>query len=641
MSSDALRIALVGNPNCGKSALFNLLTGSRQKVANYPGVTVEKREGEFTDAKLRRCAVLDLPGTYSLQVTSADERVTRDVVIGGFGSELPPDLLVAVLDATNLRLGLRLVLELKAIGRPMIVALNLIDLARQRGLEIDVLKLQLGLGLPVVETVAVRKRGAQALVDAIAAFTPQVLAQDGSVKPVNAAQASSVQASPARRIAVPEADAQSIQALYTQVEALLDVAVRKECVLPAWQDRLDALVMHPVLGLSLLALVLFFMFQAVFAWAAPLMEGLTAGVMLLSDLVTGSMQEGPLKSLLRDGLFAGVGSVVVFLPQILILFAFILALEDSGYLPRAAFLLDRLMLSVGLSGRSFIPLLSSFACAVPGIMATRTITNPRERLVTIMIAPLMTCSARLPVYTLIIGAMIPRQSVFGFFNLQGVTLFVLYVLGIVSSIAVAAIAQRAVKVRTAFPLLLELPSYRLPHPRNLLLGLWERARIFLRRVGTTILVLMILLWFLASYPGAPIGATEPAVYYSFAGLIGRGLEVLFAPIGFSWQICIALVPGMAAREVAVSALGTVYALSGTENQVASALSPIIASQWSLATSLAFLAWFVYAPQCLSTLAVTQRETNSWKMTALMTGYLFAMAYAAAFLTYRITLLFTQ
>jgi len=635
VSTDALRIALVGNPNCGKSALFNLLTGSRQKVANYPGVTVEKREGEFTDAKQRRCAVLDLPGTYSLQVASADERVTRDVVIGGFGGELPPDLLVAVLDATNLRLGLRLVLELKAVGRPMIVALNLIDLARQRGLEIDVAKLQLGLGLPVVETVAVRKRGAQALVDAIAAFTPDASAHEDSEKRVDAAKISAL-----RRIAVPEADAKSIQALYTQVEALLNASVHKNCVLPAWQDRLDAVVMHPVLGLTLLALVLFFMFQAVFAWAAPLMEGLTAGVMMLSDLVVGSMQEGPLKSLLRDGLFAGVGSVVVFLPQILILFAFILALEDSGYLPRAAFLLDRLMLSVGLSGRSFIPLLSSFACAVPGIMATRTITNPRERLVTIMIAPLMTCSARLPVYTLIIGAMIPRQSVFGLFNLQGITLFALYVAGIVSSIVVAAIAQRAVKVRTAFPLLLELPSYRWPHPRNLLIGLWERARIFLRRVGTTILVLMILLWFLASYPGAPAGATEPAVYYSFAGLIGRGLEVLFAPIGFGWQICIALVPGMAAREVAVGALGTVYALSGTDDQVANALAPIIASQWSFATSLAFLAWFVYAPQCLSTLAVTQRETNSWKMTALMTGYLFAMAYAAAFLTYRITLFFT-
>ncbi len=633
MSTDTLRVALVGNPNCGKSALFNLLTGSRQKVANYPGVTVEKREGEYTDVNSRRCALLDLPGTYSLQVASADERVTRDVVVGGFGGELPPDLLVAVLDATNLRLGLRLALELKAIGRPMIVALNLIDLARQRGLEIDIEKLQQALGLPVVETVAVRKHGAQTLVDAIAAFTPAA-SLDADAR-IDAAKVNSL-----RRIAVPEADAESIQMLYTQVEELMTVAVRKECVLPAWQDKLDSVVMHPVLGLALLALVLFFMFQAVFAWAEPLMEGLTAGVTMLSNLVVGSMDEGPLKSLLRDGLFSGVGSVVVFLPQILILFAFILALEDSGYLPRAAFLLDRLMLSVGLSGRSFIPLLSSFACAVPGIMATRTITNPRERIVTIMIAPLMTCSARLPVYTLIIGAMIPRQSVMGYFNLQGITLFALYIAGIVSSIVVAAIAQRAVKARTAFPLLLELPSYRWPHPRNLMIGLWERARIFLRRVGTTILVLMILLWFLATYPGAPAGATESPVYYSFAGLIGRGLEVIFAPIGFSWQICIALVPGMAAREVAVSALGTVYALSGTDDQVANALSPIIASQWSMATSLAFLAWFVYAPQCLSTLAVTQRETNSWKMTALMTSYLFAMAYAAAFLTYRITLFFT-
>ncbi len=640
MSEEVLRIALIGNPNCGKSALFNLLTGSRQKVANYPGVTVEKREGEFVlhgqitpnkqnhraDAA-RRVSVLDLPGTYSLQVTSADERVTRDIVLGGFGAELPPDVLVAVLDATNLRLGLRLVLELKAIGRPMIVALNLIDLARQRGLEIDLEKLQNALGLPVVETVAVRKHGAKALIEAIAAFTPDPALPSVTLKTLADA--------PSNR------DQSHVEALYAQVEALLDIAVSKPCVLPAWQDRLDAVVMHPVLGLALLAAVLFLMFQAVFAWAAPLMDGLSAAIMFLRDVVGVNMLDGPLKSLITDGLFAGVGSVLVFLPQILILFAFILALEDSGYLPRAAFLLDRMMLSVGLSGRAFIPLLSSFACAVPGIMATRTITNPRERLVTIMIAPLMTCSARLPVYTLVIGALIPRQSVLGIFNLQGVTLFALYVAGIVSSVLVAALVQRAARVRTAFPLLLELPSYRWPNLRNLMIGLLERARIFLRRVGTTILALMILLWFLSSVPGAPVGATEPAVYYSYAGQIGRALAVVFAPIGFNWQICIALVPGMAAREVAVSALGTVYALSGTDDQVANALSPIIASQWSLATALAFLAWYVYAPQCLSTLAVTKRETNSWKMTALMTGYLFAMAYAAAFVTYRVTLFFSQ
>jgi ferrous iron transport protein B len=637
MNSAALRIALIGNPNCGKSALFNLLTGSRQKVANYPGVTVEKREGEFVlpgqlspqkqvAEAARRVSVLDLPGTYSLQVTSVDERVTRDIVLGGFGAELPPDLLIAVLDATNLHLGLRLVLELKAIGRPMIVALNLIDLARQRGLEIDIEKLQRALAVPVVETVAVRKHGAQALIDAIAAYRP-----DGAPQ--------------GKLTAIPDApgdrDQARVEALYAQVESLLDIAVSKPCVLPAWQDRLDAVVMHPLLGLALLATVLFLMFQAVFAWAAPLMDGLSAVITWLRDGVALTMDDGPLKSLITDGIFAGVGSVLVFLPQILILFAFILALEDSGYLPRAAFLLDRLMLSVGLSGRAFIPLLSSFACAVPGIMATRTITNPRERLVTIMIAPLMTCSARLPVYTLVIGALIPRRAVLGIFNLQGITLFALYVAGIVSSVLVAAFVQRAARVRITFPLLLELPSYRWPNLRNLIIGLYERARIFLRRVGTTILALMILLWFLSTVPGAPVGATEPAVYYSYAGQIGRALAVVFAPIGFNWQICIALVPGMAAREVAVSALGTVYALSGSDDQLANALSPIIASQWSLATALAFLAWYVYAPQCLATLAVTKRETNSWKMTALMTVYLFAMAYAAAFITYRVTLFFTH
>jgi ferrous iron transport protein B len=344
-----------------------------------------------------------------------------------------------------------------------------------------------------------------------------------------------------------------------------------------------------------------------------------------------------LQSLLVEGILGGTGSVLVFLPQILILFLFILALEESGYLPRAAFLLDRLMGRVGLSGRAFIPLLSSFACAVPGIMATRTIQNPRERLVTIMIAPLMTCSARLPVYALIIAAFIPAGTVGGVFNLQGVVLFALYVAGVASAMAVGYVAKRLGARDRIQPLLMELPDYHWPNLRSLAIGLWERARIFLARVGGIILSLMILLWFLSSFPSPPADATLPPIAYSYAGSIGRALEVVFAPIGFNWQISIALVPGLAAREVAVGALGTVYALSQTGDDISATLAPIIAGSWSLPTALSLLAWYVFAPQCISTLGVVKRETNSWFYPVAMAGYLFALAYAASFVTYRAAL----
>jgi ferrous iron transport protein B len=320
------------------------------------------------------------------------------------------------------------------------------------------------------------------------------------------------------------------------------------------------------------------------------------------------------------------------------LFVFILALEDSGYLPRAAFLLDRIMGKVGLSGRAFIPLLSSFACAIPGIMAARTIPSPRDRLATIMIAPLMTCSARLPVYALLISAFIPRSSV-GIFNLQGLVLFALYGAGVLAAMGVALVLKYTMMRGQYRPLLLELPEYKWPNLRNLVLGLWERTRIFLGRVGTIILTLMIVLWFLASFPAPPPGASEPAIHYSLAGMLGRALEYVFAPIGFNWQISMALVPGLAAREVAVSALGTVYAMSASRTDVAGALMPVIASSWSVATGLSLLAWYVFAPQCLSTLAVVKRETNSWRYPLIMAGYLFALAYAGAFVTYRVALFF--
>ncbi|MDB6043036.1 MAG: ferrous iron transport protein [Gammaproteobacteria bacterium] len=609
-------LSLIGVPNCGKTALFNRLTGSRQKVANYPGVTVERKEGRFIGPRSGRVyRVIDLPGAYSLEPTSLDEAIARDVVLGRHASEPPPDLLVCVVDATNLRLNLRLVLELKRIGRPMIVALNMSDVAKQRGYRVDRVALERALGMTVVETVAVRTGGEHELVQAIDQYGfAQRLGKVAAPAPATAAE---------------------IEATQREVRRILDDIGYRVPARLAWLSRLDAVVLNPIAGPTLLAVVLFLMFQAVFSWARLPMDFITAQIAALSAAIGNVLPAGPLRGLVLDGIVAGTGSVLVFLPQILILFLFILALEDSGYLPRAAFMLDRLMGKVGLSGRAFIPLLSSFACAIPGVMAARTIPSSRDRLATIMIAPLMTCSARLPVYALLIGAFIPQRTV-GLFNLRGLVLFALYAAGVLSAMAVAFVLKRTMMRGEDRPLLLELPEYRLPNLRNLLLGLWERLRIFLGRVGTIILTLMVVLWFLASFPAPPAGATGPAIQYSLAGMLGRALEVIFAPIGFNWQISIALVPGLAAREVAVSALGTVYAMSDSSD-IAGALSPVIAHSWSLATALSLLAWYVFAPQCLSTLAVVRRETNSWRYPLIMAGYLFALAYVAAFITYRVAL----
>ncbi len=620
MSADAatagFSLSLVGVPNCGKTALFNRLTGSRQKVANYPGVTVERKEGRFIGPTSGRSyRLLDLPGAYSLQPTTLDEAITRDIVLGRHASEQPPDLIVCVVDATNLRLNLRLVLELKRLGRPMVVALNMSDLARARGFRLDDAALSRAIGLPVVETVAIRPGGERELV-ALLDRTPQ----PHSIG----------------RIDFTGGSAAEIQATQSEVRRILhDIGYRVPARLRLLQ-RLDALVLHPISGPLLLAVVLFLMFQAVFSWAKWPMDAVQNGMANLGMSVATHMIDGPLRHLLVDGVIAGAGSVLVFLPQIMILFAFILALEDSGYLPRAAYLLDRLMGKVGLSGRAFIPLLSSFACAIPGIMATRTIPAARDRLTTIMIAPLMTCSARLPVYTLLIGAFIPRRMI-GPFNLQGLTLFVLYLAGVVGAMAVAFAIKRTFMRGDYHPLMLELPEYKWPNARNLVLGLWERARIFLGRVGTVLLTLMVVLWFLASFPVPPAGATDPAISYSFAGRIGHALMYVFAPIGFNWQICVALVPGLAAREVAVGALGTVYAMSAAGQNVAGALQPILARGWTVATGLSLLAWYIFAPQCLSTLAVVRRETNSWRYPALMAAYQFALAYLTSFVTYRVAL----
>ncbi len=603
MNATALRIALVGNPNCGKTALFNRLTGSRQKVANYAGVTVERKEGRFVAPSGRLFQVLDLPGAYSLAATSPDEAVTRDVVMGTFAGEARPDLLVCVVDATNLRLHLRFVLELQRLGLPMVLALNLSDAAARRGIRIDRAALERALGIPIVETVAVRRNGTSELVAALDQGLPQLPR-------------------------APAADAD----LHKEVSRLINDSVTVPRRTAAIDDALDRVFLHPVLGLALLAVVMFLIFQAVFTWAAPVTEGIDAGFAALGGWLGTHMPAGVLQSLLVDGLIAGVGGVLVFLPQILILFLFILLLEESGYLPRAAFLLDRMMVGAGLTGRSFIPLLSSFACAIPGIMAARTIQDPRDRLATILISPLMTCSARLPVYALLIAAFIPSRDI-GFFNLQGLVLFALYVAGIVSALVVAYVMKWLQRNRSEHALMLELPSYRMPNPLDIGIGLWERANIFMLRVGRIILSLTILLWFLSSFPAPPAGALGPAIDYSFAGRLGHLLEPIFRPLGFNWQICIALIPALAAREVAVAALATVYAIGG--DSVEGALEGLIAAQWSLPTALSLLVWFIYAPQCLSTLAVIRRETASWRTVGIAAGYLFGLAYLASLLTYQI------
>ncbi|NKF21822.1 ferrous iron transporter B [Solimonas marina] len=607
MSEATLRVALVGNPNCGKTALFNQLTGSRQKVANYAGVTVERKEGRVYTPAGRIIQLLDLPGAYSFDAASPDEEITRDICHGRYPGEAAPDLLVCVADATNLRLHLRFVLEVQRLGRPMVVALNMMDAARKRGVRIDIDELQRRLGVPVIETVAVRRNGAADLV----------------------AKLDSHELPPAPPALPADAD------LHIAVREILLATVSMPSRTGRIDDALDRIVLHPVAGLAILAVLMFLIFQAVFSWATPLTDGIDAGITALGTLVTQSMPEGVLKSLLVNGVFVGLGTVLVFLPLILILFFFILVLEESGYLPRAAFLLDRMMYGVGLTGRAFIPLLSSFACAIPGIMATRSIQDPRDRLTTILVAPLMTCSARLPVYALLIAAFIPRETVWGLFNLQGIVLFALYFAGIISALIVAAVMKYVRRDKSEHTLLMELPSYRLPNPRDVAIGLKDRAMIFLKRVGGIIFTLIVLLWVLSSFPGAPEGATLPPIDYSLAGMIGHFLQPLFAPIGFGWQICVALIPGLAAREVAVSALGTVYAMSGPTDTVSLQLGHVIAQQWSLATALSLLAWYVFAPQCLSTLAIIRRETGSWKIVAVAAGYLFALAYAASFITFRI------
>ena len=608
------RVALVGNPNSGKTALFNALTGSRQKVANYAGVTVERKEGHVVTAAGRSLSILDLPGTYSLRARSPDEMVTRDAVLGRLAGEHPPDVVVAVADATNLRLVLRLILELKAVGRPMVLALNMYDIAQRQGLRIDLEGLARELDCPIVTTVATRKRGIEELVAKVDA-----LIGEGALGTANSWR---------------EPTAGEIREAHREAQRILKAHVRPPERPDTLTGKVDAVLLHPVAGLVILLSLLFLMFQAVFSWATPLQDAIDTAFQWGGAQLTTLLPPGLIASFLVDGVISGVGSVLVFLPQILILFLFIILLEDFGYMARAAFLMDRIMGGAGLHGRAFIPLLSSFACAIPGIMATRVIDNKRDRLTTIMVAPLMTCSARIPVYTLIISAFIPHRTVAGGLSLPGLVMFGLYATGIVSALAVSFLTRRLFWRGTAEPFLMELPTYKLPEPSNVIRNVLLRGQIFIRRAGTIILPLMVLVWFLSTFPSPPAGAAGPAIDYSFAGMLGHLIQPLLAPIGFNWQMTVALIPGFAAREVAVAALGTVYAIGNTDASPG-ALATTLAHHWSIATGLSFLAWYVFAPQCASTLGVVKRETNSWLWPIVMLVYMTALAYIAAFVTYQL------
>ncbi|UVO31253.1 ferrous iron transporter B [Bradyrhizobium arachidis] len=616
MEAPLLHLALVGTPNSGKTSLFNALTGSRQKVANYPGVTVERKEGFFVTPLGRQVSVVDLPGTYSLRGRSPDEEITRDFVLGKASGEIKPDLVLCVADSTNLRLTIRLLLELKRTGRPLVLVLNMFDIATRRGITVDVERLAQELGVPVVTSIAVRKGGTAELLK----HTDEISAQ---VQP-------QAQANTWRALTVSE-----LRATQREADRIIAASVSLPSRPDTWTARIDAVVLHPVGGLLVLALILFVMFQAVFAWAKPLMELLSGGFDGLGQLVHATLPAGLLQSFLQNGVISGVGSVIVFLPQIIIIFLFILLLEDFGYMARAAFLMDRIMGGAGLHGRAFIPLLSSFACAIPGIMATRVIDDKRDRLTTILIAPLMTCSARIPVYTLIISAFIPDTDVWGFINLQGLVMFGLYAAGIVSALLVSfAIKFFMLRDYAPAPFMLELPDYKMPRLKSIAIGIFTRAKMFLQRAGTTIFSMMVLIWFLASFPQPPAGATEPAIDFSLAAVIGKWLEPLLAPVGFNWQIAVALIPGMAAREVAVAALGTVYAIEGGK-EAAEQIGQVLATKWSLATALSLLAWYIFAPQCASTLAVIKRETGSWAWMATTFVYMLALAYLASLATYNI------
>lgn len=643
-----LTVALAGNPNAGKTTLFNSLTGLNQKVANYPGVTVERKEGVWSLGD-RSATLIDLPGLYSLDATSLDEQIARDIITGKVANVPKPDVIVSVVDATNLERNLYLATQLFEYGIPVVIALTMIDVFEKRKHEIDISKLSANLGVPVVAVNAKAERGRTELVQ-------QVLAAVGTTGKIPYELNGGT----------PEGDNAKIFARYNFISnAVQDSVHHNDKREHRISEKIDRVLTHKVFGLAILVLILLTIFQAIFSWATLPMDLLEQGFGALGDGVRTVLPEGILADLIVDGIIAGVGGVLVFLPQILLLFLFISVLEDTGYLARAAFLLDKLMSRVGLHGKAFLPLMSSFACAIPGIMATRTIENRRDRFATILIAPFMSCSARLPVYTLMIGAFFAGQKVFGFVSLGAILMLAMYTLGIVVALIVAFILKRTILKAPPPPFIMELPPYRMPSIRTVLQNMLTRAWLFVKRAGTVILAISIILWALMYFPRSSqptvvsghqeivanneqrTTVNEPLpegeqLRNSFAGRLGHTIEPVIRPLGFDWKIGVALIASFAAREVLVSTLSIIYNVGKDENEQSETLISAIRNAkddngqivWTPLTALTLMVFFVLAMQCMSTVAIVRRETNSWSWTLFMVSYMTVLAYLAALTTYQ-------
>jgi ferrous iron transport protein B len=653
-----LMIALAGNPNAGKTTLFNALTGMRQKVANYSGVTVERKEGIWKFGENQTARLIDLPGLYSLNAASIDEEIARDVLTGKIAGLPEPDCIVAVVDATNLDRNLYLFTQLLEYKIPLVVALTMMDEAEKNETAIDAEKLSSFLQVPVIPVVAGKRRGLDELKEAVLKIAgsdfeqPHLpfLLSDDSLDNGHA----------------------SILARYSWIANVVQESVieNRSAETPRFSEKLDKILTHKIFGLAILAAILLFVFQSIFSWAQLPMDLLDNTFGALADFTRSSLPPGLLTDLLSDGVIAGVGGVLVFIPQIILLFFFISILEDTGYMARAAFLMDRLMSSVGLHGKAFVPLLSSFACAIPGIMATRTIENPKDRLATIMIAPFMSCSARLPVYTLIIGAFFTNQYVFGFVSVGALLILSMYALGIVTAIIVAFILKKTILKAPTPPLVMELPPYRMPNFKVVFLNVFQRAGMFVKRAGTVILAISIILWALANFPRPPItedaapvaqtqveGANQndeeaqkqaetkkaaDQLGYSIAGRLGKTIEPVISPLGYDWKIGIGLFSSFAAREVFVSTMSILYNVGKDEGATSQSLlqamrdakrddgSPV----WSPLLGLTTMIFYLLAFQCMSTFATVRRETNSWGWSLFMVGYMTGLAYVVTFFVYQ-------
>lgn len=696
-AADVLRVAIIGNPNTGKTTLFNALTGLRQRVGNFAGVTVERVEGNFRASDGSRVSVLDLPGSYSLSAGSPDEKIALDVLLGQSRESWRPDVVLVVVDAAHLERNLFLASQVIELGLPVVIALNQIDVAESEGIQIDIPELVHELGVPIVPTVAKRGEGIDPLTKAlfIAANLPAPerkfalpAAAAASLAPVEAMlQAHGLTTGAAemealRLLALDRAEAHlsGVQGLSMAVanavqqlreagfapnrfesevryawitEVASRTILRKREQASQLSHRIDGVVLHPVWGPVIFLLLMALVFESVFAWANPLIDGIEGALGFLGTKVGSVLPEGDLRSLIVDGVIGGVGSVLVFLPQIAILFAFIGVLEQSGYMGRAALLMDRVMRRVGLHGKSFIPMLSGYACAVPGIMATRTIEDPKDRLATIMVVPLMSCSARLPVYTLLIGAFVPAVHYWGFIGLQGLTMLSMYLLGTIAALAAAAVFKRTLLKGPVRPMILELPPYRLPSMKSLAVSVTQRCRLFVQRAGTVILALSIVLWAAATYPKQTPDPTlsvamqqEAQLAHSALGRIGHGIEPLVRPLGYDWKIGVSIAASFAAREVFVSTMSTIYGVGKVDDD-AVALGQRLREERSAETNalvytplvaVGLMVFYVFALMCMSTIAVTVREAGGgrigWGWAGLQFAYMLALAYGAAWIVYR-------